>query len=523
MKNKIYMVIALILMFLISVSNTYAVTQPETGIPANSSFDDYNFYKCVINTYNSKNRTSYIATEYSLTDQQLASITSLYCGEISSTKGLEKITGLTYLQLQNNQITDLDLSNNTELLEINISSNKNLKNINLTNNVNLVYAYLDSNSLESIDVSNNTLLKTISLGYNKLVDINLNNNSELRELYMNNTDITSINLSNNSELRLLELSNNKLTELDISNNLNLYSLNISGNDIDVLDVSNNPNLVSIEISEDTEVIGASADAYIKSNDLYLFSKEYGVSYEDMFTNNIHEFTIHVSNSIDKIAVASDSDKKGYHYDCPSNVLCGSRSYLYQFLYFDYDGRPIISVNGVGVEKSIERIRREIYDMSYEQCEENTYPCLVYQDGELYGRIDSEEYPTEYITFYKNGEEWGKINLQHGDPFQGKAYMIIGDLNVGNNVLTLEYGDVYTINIIREDVELDNNPSEELDEIIDIIVNNNDGNSENKDKMNDIIMESPNTGLILSISLSVVSVILISLMYYKYYKKKKVSN
>ena len=46
--------------------------------PANTAFKDDNFYKCVVDAYNSKNKTSVAYTE-SLTDEQLLTITELSC------------------------------------------------------------------------------------------------------------------------------------------------------------------------------------------------------------------------------------------------------------------------------------------------------------------------------------------------------------------------------------------------------------------------------------------------------------
>ena len=81
-----------------TVINKYIATNIYKA-PANSYFDDEKFYNCVIDAYNRKNKTSLPYTQ-SLTDTQLNSIKKLSCrlSNISSTKGLEKMTSLTEFQ-----------------------------------------------------------------------------------------------------------------------------------------------------------------------------------------------------------------------------------------------------------------------------------------------------------------------------------------------------------------------------------------------------------------------------------------
>ena len=80
---------------------------------ANSAFDDENFYNCVVDAYNTTNKTSHPYT-YNLSDEELQTITNLRCTykEIESVKGLEKITSLTSLYLDGNKIANIDISNN---------------------------------------------------------------------------------------------------------------------------------------------------------------------------------------------------------------------------------------------------------------------------------------------------------------------------------------------------------------------------------------------------------------------------
>ena len=94
--------------------------------------------------------------------------------------------------------------------------------------VNLDLLYCNRNQLTSLDVSNNTALERLNVSEN---------------------DLTSLDVSNNTALWLINCLSNKLTSLDVSNNTALERLNVSENDLTSLDVSNNSSLVELRIIE----------------------------------------------------------------------------------------------------------------------------------------------------------------------------------------------------------------------------------------------------------------------------------
>ena len=112
-------------------------TDTLSDVPANPAFDDMNFYKCVVDAYNRVSNSD-VGYDVSLSDEQLGTILSLSCGSknIISVSGIEKMTSLTKLYLDYNELTELDVSKNTALTELSI----------------------DSNKLTSLDVSKNTAL-----------------------------------------------------------------------------------------------------------------------------------------------------------------------------------------------------------------------------------------------------------------------------------------------------------------------------------------------------------------------------
>ena len=119
--------------------------------PANKYFDDDKFYRCVVNAYNEENNTSIPYTQ-NLSDNQLGSIKVVKCDslvnntKVKSTKGVEKLTALTYLDVGWNQLTILDVSNNTALEYLGASGN-HLTTLDVRNNTALTYLKVGSNKL----------------------------------------------------------------------------------------------------------------------------------------------------------------------------------------------------------------------------------------------------------------------------------------------------------------------------------------------------------------------------------------
>ena len=228
----------------------------NNGKPANDAFEDNTFYSCVVDTYNSNHQDNKKSYTDNLTDEELASITSLECGgwrysdsdKITSAKGIEKLTKLTSLNLSSNQLTNIDVSNNTYLTNLYLSYNQ-LASIDLSNNTYLTDLYLSYNQLASIDVSKNTALNILHLDSNQLTNIDVSSNTALPYLDLNSNQLTNIDVSNNTSLTGLDLADNKLTIIDVSNNTYLTHLDLSSNQLASIDLSNNTSLTNLDLSD----------------------------------------------------------------------------------------------------------------------------------------------------------------------------------------------------------------------------------------------------------------------------------
>ena len=143
MRKIILLVIFMLLLFNLNSNNEelkdvtiYNLKYLEGASEA--GFESEELYRCVLDTLG-QDKTS-------ATDEELSQITEVICRgqNITSAKGIEKLTSLRYLNLYNNKVTSIDLSKNTELVMLNMTFNK-LTEIDLSKNLNLQQLYLNGN------------------------------------------------------------------------------------------------------------------------------------------------------------------------------------------------------------------------------------------------------------------------------------------------------------------------------------------------------------------------------------------
>ena len=189
--------------------DTSAVTY---SIPSGyTTITDPNFYNCVANELIEEFPSETIPAT-GITNGQLAKIRELFCDKefatpdeerISNTKGLEKMTALTYITIRYNKLTSIDLSNNTALRSLHISNNQ----------------------LTSLDLSNNTALEVIDVADNQLTSLNTPNTTTLKEIWASDNQLTSLDLSNNTALEVISVPYNQIS--DISSMVKLSNVDIN--------------------------------------------------------------------------------------------------------------------------------------------------------------------------------------------------------------------------------------------------------------------------------------------------------
>jgi len=110
-----------------------------------------------------------------------------------------------------------------------------------------VLTFLDirNNGITELDVSQNVNLTELLTFVNPITVLDLSNNTELTHLFCANNKLVELNLSNSAKLIFLNCSHNQLYELDLSNNTELISLSCRVNYLTSLDISNNEKLESL--------------------------------------------------------------------------------------------------------------------------------------------------------------------------------------------------------------------------------------------------------------------------------------
>ena len=232
--------------------NSFIATKVYSS-PANKAFTDDNFYKCVVDAYNKDHGTKLPYTT-NLSDEQLKTITRLNCDgykksdeeKIKNVDGLEKLTALTDLNVNENKLTNLDVSENTALRELRVQIN-GLTNLDVSKNTALTYLDVYYNQLTNLDVSKNTALKTLVARDNQLINLDVSKNTALTSLYVDYNQLINLDVSKNTALTYLDVGANKLTNLDVSKNTALKTLIAIGNQLINLDISKNTALTSLDV------------------------------------------------------------------------------------------------------------------------------------------------------------------------------------------------------------------------------------------------------------------------------------
>ena len=148
------------------------------------------------------------------------------------------LSNLNDLNCSNNQLTNLDVTQNINLTSLTCSNNQ-LSHLNITNNPSISYLVCHMNNIELIDVSSQPNLATLNCQNNNLLRLDVTNNTLLKYLWCSGNNITSIDVSQNPVLKDLYCSNNMLSCLNVRNGNNNSLVNFNS--------TSNPSLTCINV------------------------------------------------------------------------------------------------------------------------------------------------------------------------------------------------------------------------------------------------------------------------------------
>ena len=202
--------------------------------------------------------------------EHFSKLETLFCSDNQLTSlDVSQNTELMWLVCKGNQLTELDMSSNPQLYDLSCGGNK-LTSLNVSQNEKLqtLYCYNNKltslnvskctelyqlecydNNLTSLDVSKNPVLQYLDCNYNSLASLDVSKNTTLQYLDCSQTSLTSLDVSKNEKLETLKCGWNLLTSLDVSGNTALQDLYCNGNKLSSLDVRKNEKLETLWCSE----------------------------------------------------------------------------------------------------------------------------------------------------------------------------------------------------------------------------------------------------------------------------------
>ena len=438
----------------------------DNMMPVNDAFDDVNFYRCVVDSYNMEYSTEYDYTTYNLSDDELSMITYLDCNgvddeynvrddRVKSVKGIEKMRFLTHIRLAYQLLTNIDLKNNLDLQFLDLSSNNEL----------LEEDFL-GNQISNIDLSNNTKLEHLYIGGNLLTEIDLSKNTKLLSLDLSKNKLTTLDLSNNTMLDFLVLYDN-LFEKDIyiyKNSETSFENNIIFPDNSIFNnlewVSNDNSVVTI--NGEGKLVGVgSGVTYISAKDsenmsiLYnnvsveeLTSSKYNIDSTDYIyvgTDSVDVIKKHIDLFLDETSLFVSDDMKILHVKKDEQILKDFNLLTVSFGNYEIIDKCIKLDNEVSYADFVRNITKS-GGLSYKIFDGDT----EITDGNI-------KYGMEVYIYY-NGDSIDSYVLVQ-DSIDFSEDLVVNDLIISNitvNTTVKELRDKITASVELEFYDKDNN-------------------------------------------------------------------
>ena len=251
------------------------------GVP----IDDKNFPDAVFRKYVSKFDTN---NDDALNEAEIAVVKEIdvYGDSVQDLTGIAHFTELKELDCAGNQLTTLDISNNTKV-EMLDCDNNSLTKLKIGKNESLTDLYCSYNQLTTLDVSQNTGLINLQCEDNNLTYLDVSSNEYLSTLYCSGNQLTTLDVSKNTSLTKLDCSENKLTFLDLSNT-------------QVSDLSASDNVYEITLNE-----GRTFDLST------LPGEKFNVANVSSYDDSIGT----IDNNTAVLTLASGADEFTYSYNC----------------------------------------------------------------------------------------------------------------------------------------------------------------------------------------------------------------
>jgi Leucine-rich repeat (LRR) protein len=317
---------------------------------------------------------------------------------INNLTGLNYFTSLCVFSAVNNNIIDVNFSNNNLLMKINLMYNT-ISNINLFGLSNLIELLLSNNNLTSINLSGLNNLVSLEVPYNNLSNLSIQNFVNLKRIFCENNNLTNLTIQNCPNLENINCRENQLNTLDLTNLLNLNTLYFNENNLVNLNLSNLTNLETVlGYNNQLESIILTGSNNIK----YLFVNDNNLSTID--TNNLTNLQQLQCqfNQLENLDVSQNTyltqlicnhnnitslDVSQNYYlnelDCSNNELIqlnikNSNIYWFPLLFSDNSNLVYICSD----VDDISEVEQKIIEYGYTNCHVNSY-CSFTPGGAFY--------------------------------------------------------------------------------------------------------------------------------------------
>ena len=204
------------------------ITPPE-GLPINAKNFPNESFRAYVRQSCDADSNGY------LTDGEIASVKIISVGSkgIGSLSGIGYFTGLKVLFCDNNDLTELDVSQNTLLTILSCTEN-DIGTLDLRANTDLLNVYCFNNGLLSLKLGQNSALQYLNCSNNFLSELEVRDCSALIDLACSGNLLKKLDVSLNPSLTGLDCGGNGLASLDVSNNTLLSVLDCRNNQLKTL-------------------------------------------------------------------------------------------------------------------------------------------------------------------------------------------------------------------------------------------------------------------------------------------------
>lgn len=163
---------------------------------------------------------------------------------VSDATPIESLSSLSYLNLGENKINALDLTNLTNLLDLRLYGT-GVSSLDFNKTPKMVSLYMQRTKLTVADISVMPNLELALFNESKLTELRAVGLQKLTRLDAVKNEITTLEVSDCEALSELHLNNNNLTTLSLDNLPKLMRLNVYSNKLTALETSNLPFLLWI--------------------------------------------------------------------------------------------------------------------------------------------------------------------------------------------------------------------------------------------------------------------------------------